>query len=430
MSQPRYAPAGLFSRSKGFSFRGTLFSTIVLALAVLICLPVLPRSDRRAAAATAGQPATASVPQSDASSLIDQADIKPSTIRTGQPAAPARPKLKVQPVSNDGLIGPAGETGELGIPAMVLTAYQRAAAELAKQQPSCHLPWWLLAGIGHTESGHAESGRLYADGTTRGRILGPVLNGGIAGDAVITDTDHGAYDGDTRYDRAVGPMQFIPSTWKNWGADGNADGKRDPNNIFDATLAAGRYLCADGRDLATPAGQKAAVLSYNHSQAYLDTVLAWGYAYRSGASALPDQTTPVVVDVTKVRPPLGSKPPQKPHRLPAKAKPRPHPATSSSSSGPTHTPGAPASSGTPTATPTPTCTSTSPTSASPSGKSATSGASGTSRASGTSGASGASTATAAGTASPDGTSTGAGSPAATLSTSGTATGTATATCTR
>ena len=142
----------------------------------------------------------------------------------------------------------------------MLQAYKQSAAAVDAEQPSCHLPWWLLAGIGHTESGHAESGRLYADGTTRGRILGPRLNGGIAGDAVISDTDHGLYDGDTVYDRAVGPMQFIPSTWQRWGADGNHDGKTDPNNIFDATLAAGRYLCADGRNLATtawPAGRGA-----------------------------------------------------------------------------------------------------------------------------------------------------------------------------
>ena len=104
-------------------------------------------------------------------------------------------------------------------------------------------------------------------------------------------------------------MQFIPSTWVRWGADGNGDGKKDPSNIFDATLAAGRYLCADGRNLSTLPGLDAAVLSYNHSQPYLQTVLAWGMAYRDGALAVLDSTLPVVVDVTKVRPPVNSRPP-------------------------------------------------------------------------------------------------------------------------
>jgi membrane-bound lytic murein transglycosylase B len=242
--------------------------------------------------------------------------IRPSRIAKAKPAGGDVSLLSVEAVS----VGPAGAVGALGIPVMVLRAYHLAADRLKVEQPSCKLPWWLLAGIGRTESGHAESGRLIADGTTRGRILGPRLNGGIVGDAIITDTDQGKHDGDTAYDRAVGPMQFIPTTWASWGADGNADAKIDPNNIFDATLAAGRYLCADGRDLATAAGMRAAVLSYNYSAPYLATVLAWGAAYRDGVSALPDSPLPVVSDVTQVRPPLSSRPPKpaaKPSKLPS-----------------------------------------------------------------------------------------------------------------
>jgi hypothetical protein len=203
----------------------------------------------------------------------------------------------------------AADTSELGIPTLVLQAYLKAAAELAIEQPGCHLPWWLLAGIGHVESGQAEGGRLYADGTTRGRILGPELNGSIPGDAVVRDTDHGVLDGDPVYDRAVGPMQFLPGTWARWGADGNGDGKADPNNIFDASLAAARYLCADGRDLATSAGIDAAVLSYNHSNAYLALVLEWGHAYQIGAIATDGTLLPVITDVVKVR---STTPPPKP----------------------------------------------------------------------------------------------------------------------
>lgn len=364
VSQPRFAPAGPLrglrwrpSPSLTRAARGPLLAFCALVLGLLLAVPSsIAHPTRRAALdrAVAG-PAMAPAPAVAERTQINVADISPSAVSTSQPPS-AGIKPVVQPINNGGLLGPAGETGELGIPTMVLKAYKLAAAELAKEQPACHLPWWLLAGIGHTESGHAESGRLYSDGTTRGRILGPRLNGGIAGDAVITDTDHGLYDGDTQYDRAVGPMQFIPSTWRSWGADGNHDGKKDPNNIFDATLAAGRYLCADGRNLATKAGLQAAVLSYNHSQAYLDTVLAWGYAYRSGASALPDQTTPVVGDVTKVRPPLSARPPHKPIKLPAK---RP---ASSPSTGPT---------GPPSSGPTGSPTGSSPVSASPTCSSAT-----------------------------------------------------------
>ncbi len=83
-------------------------------------------------------------------------------------------------------------------------------------------------------------------------------------------------------------MQFIPGTWRSWGADGNGDGRKDPHNIHDAALAAGRYLCAGDRDLTGSAQLRAAVLSYNHSDAYLRTVLAWFDFYRKGAHAVPD----------------------------------------------------------------------------------------------------------------------------------------------
>jgi len=82
------------------------------------------------------------------------------------------------------------------------------------------------------------------------------------------------------WDHAVGPFQFIPSTWLRWKADGNGDGVADPQNIDDAALAAGRYLCAGGKDLATGSGWWQAILSYNNSVAYVQNVFtaADGYA--------------------------------------------------------------------------------------------------------------------------------------------------------
>lgn len=176
--------------------------------------------------------------------------------------------------------------GAAGIPATVLAAYRKAERSLAESDPGCRLPWELLAAIGKVESGQARGGAVDENGTTLKPILGPVLNG--AGFANITDTDDGVFDGDTVHDRAVGPMQFIPSTWDNWGADGNGDGRRDPNNVFDAALAAGHYLCAGERDLTVKDDLDAAILSYNHSNDYLRTVLSWLEFYREGVHEVPD----------------------------------------------------------------------------------------------------------------------------------------------
>ncbi|MFD7895988.1 lytic transglycosylase domain-containing protein [Streptomyces sp. NPDC059743] len=182
------------------------------------------------------------------------------------------------------ITGPA----EAGIPATVLAAYRQAEQALAESRPGCNLPWQLLAAIGKVESGQARGGRVDAQGTTLSPILGPVLNG--VGFANISDTDNGQYDGDTTHDRAVGPMQFIPSTWATWGQDGNGDGRKDPNNIYDAALAAGQYLCAGNRDLSVDADLHQAILGYNHSQEYLNTVLTWFEYYRNGTHEVPDGT--------------------------------------------------------------------------------------------------------------------------------------------
>ncbi|MET9905571.1 lytic transglycosylase domain-containing protein [Streptomyces sp. NPDC006476] len=172
------------------------------------------------------------------------------------------------------------------VPATVFAAYRHAEAELARTAPGCGLRWQLLAAIGQVESGQAEGGRVTGDGTTVTPILGPRLDGGAF--AVVADTDGGAYDGDAVYDRAVGPMQFIPSTWARWGADGNGDGRRDPGNVFDAALAAGRYLCAAGGDLSDPAGLERGILGYNHSARYLRTVRAWYAYFLEGHTVVPD----------------------------------------------------------------------------------------------------------------------------------------------
>ena len=176
---------------------------------------------------------------------------------------------------------------DLGIPVSALRAYRAAADRSSVTDPRCGLSVALLAAIGRVESGHARGGNVDESGTTLQPILGPRLDGS-SGVAAIADTDNGRYDGDTRWDHAVGPMQFIPSTWAGWAADGNGDGVASPHNIYDATVAAGNYLCAGDRDLRQTVDLHAAILSYNHSAEYLRIVLAWLTVYSGQAVAIPD----------------------------------------------------------------------------------------------------------------------------------------------
>ncbi|HET9116530.1 MAG TPA: lytic murein transglycosylase, partial [Pseudonocardiaceae bacterium] len=201
----------------------------------------------------------------------------------GDPASIGLPGIPTPPNLPD---------GPLGIPGVALDAYQFAERTLVTARPGCHLSWSLLAGIGRIESNHASDGRVDAFGNTLGPILGAQLNGS-PGVAAIPDTDHGVLDQDTTWDRAVGPMQFIPSSWRTWGVDGNGDGVANPNNIYDSTVAAGLYLCNGGVNLSDPAQQQAAVFRYNHSATYVDLVLQWAHAYLTGVVPIPSAPGPV-----------------------------------------------------------------------------------------------------------------------------------------
>ncbi|MFJ7148261.1 lytic transglycosylase domain-containing protein [Streptomyces sp. NPDC100445] len=236
------------------------------------------------------------------------------------------PPLKSPSPSPSSSAGPTGPVtrAEGGIPATVLDAYKKAEAELRAAKPGCNLPWQLLAAIGNVESGQARGGRVDAAGTTLGRILGPQLDGN--GFALIADTDDGAYDGNSAYDQAIGPMQFIPSTWAWAGRDGNGDGKKDPNNVYDAALAAGHYLCRNGWDLSQEADLHRAILSYNDSQDYLDLVLNWMKYYRKGTHSIPDGTggVPEHRSDTHPRLPFPTQPTHPPTTGPAPKPDSPH----------------------------------------------------------------------------------------------------------
>ena len=232
------------------------------------------------------------------------------------------------------------------IPLVALNAYVVAERLLAKEDPTCKIEWWMLAGIGKIESihGHFGDSTLNRNGHTTEIIRGPALDGRVlegaeflaegavlpeastltesvaaptpapatapspssdganpasSGEttadaatdaapipvikrlALIEDTDGGTLDRDTVYDRAVGPMQFIPQTWKTYKADANADDNSDPQNIYDAALASARYLCVATSSMATEQGRKTAFFAYNHDEEYSANVAAAGVYYRS-----------------------------------------------------------------------------------------------------------------------------------------------------
>ena len=170
-----------------------------------------------------------------------------------------------------------------GIPGPAVRAYADAELVLRSEQPSCHLAWNTLAGIGWIESQHGTVGgrALAPDGRSSRPILGPALNGSSGFAAIRSTPASAGWHGDRTWEHAVGPLQFLASTWDWWGADGDGDGVADPRDLDDAALAAARYLCADGHDLATDAGWNAAVHSYNHDQGYVSNVAAAANAYAS-----------------------------------------------------------------------------------------------------------------------------------------------------
>ncbi|MBB5998055.1 C40 family peptidase [Streptomonospora salina] len=167
-----------------------------------------------------------------------------------------------------------------GVPDTLLDAYAGAAARLHETQPQCSgMRWQILAGIGKIESSLLAGHDIAPNGDVSPPMIGPRLDGsGVGGNLTPHyDTDNGTWDGDTEYDRAVGPNQHLPSGWDTYGADGNGDGVKDPHNAYDSALASARELCLSagpgGVDF-TDRGQLAdALYRYNHSQAYVEDVL-------------------------------------------------------------------------------------------------------------------------------------------------------------
>ena len=163
--------------------------------------------------------------------------------------------------------GSASGSSAPEIPGVAATAYKFAAAELAVEQPQCHMPWQLLAGIGRVESHHANNGNVDMFGTTRRAIYGPALDGTLPGNEVIRN--HAG-----KFLRAEGPMQFMPATWARYARPGS-----NPQNLFDASYTAGNYLCSGGLNMQNPEQRTAAIMRYNHSMAYVTQVMGWAHRY-------------------------------------------------------------------------------------------------------------------------------------------------------
>jgi hypothetical protein len=204
---------------------------------------------------------------------------------TGAGTALAAPELGIAATDASPALATSGDADVLDIPATALAAYQRATAVVSEVDPGCAMTWELLAAVGRVESDHGRVGgaTLNPDGTSTPAVRGPVLDG-RGPFAAISDTDGGILDGDAEWDRAVGPMQFLPSTWMVVSVDADGDGLRSPNDIDDAALGAAVYLCFGADALDTDAGARTALLRYNHSTAYADRVLEVAHAYTQGSA--------------------------------------------------------------------------------------------------------------------------------------------------
>ena len=244
--------------------------------------------------ASAGEDTGATLP--DGQSLPTEAIEAPASV-----TAPGGASLGIEG-DPDKIVASASTSG---IPSAALAAYQRAETVINAADKTCNLSWQLVAAIGRVESNHgrANGNTLNSDGLAVPGIYGVALDG-KNDTAVISDTDAGEYDSDAKFDRAVGPMQFIPSTWSVVGVDADGDAKRNPQDIDDAALATAVYLCSGPDNLSTAAGQHAAVFRYNHSESYVDLVLSIMNAYLDGDfTSVPNGTTSAGFFVPDPNPP-------------------------------------------------------------------------------------------------------------------------------
>lgn len=200
----------------------------------------------------------------------------PGAAPAGNPADPLSqfpPEVTVPPGQPSPVL--AAE-GPLAVPELVYYAYRAAEMQLQIDTPGCGLPWNLLAAVGRLESGHADGGRTDVLGTLSTPKVSP------SGE--------------------LGPLQLPSAVWEQYSADGNADGRTDPQNVFDQFLAAGHWMCAEEANLREPEGRARAVALFDPRPEYLKNVEAWSAAYEKGAATSPGVIAPPPVPVTTARP--------------------------------------------------------------------------------------------------------------------------------
>lgn len=257
-----------------------MITPLVFAGAVSAAAPSLPvRMPSRHAAVTPVAAVSPTLPDLTGPAVV-AVDRGPTVFHVAEPALSAPPPAMI-----------VNAPGALGIPSIALAAYRSAEQKMAVAVPGCGVSWNLLAGIGRIESGHAGGGAVDARGTAISPIYGPSLDGTLPGNETIIQSSAGNR---VTYARAMGPMQFLPGTWARYASDGKGDGVADPQNIFDATLAAARYLCSGGLNLRDQTQVLTAILRYNNSMPYAQNVLGWAAAYATGVVPvdLPPMTGP------------------------------------------------------------------------------------------------------------------------------------------
>ncbi|WP_277371229.1 hypothetical protein [Rhodococcus rhodochrous] len=235
---------------------------------VALAMPVIVAAGLAATASSATVVAETTSPETEPSAA-PAVGVLPGEVREAQPLrSPSNPLAQLPP---DALAAAGGAAvlgdGPLAIPELVFYAYRAAEMQLAIDSPECGLPWNLLAAVGRLSSGHADGGRTDILGTLTAPVVTP--------------------------EGLLGPMRLAPAMWEQYSADGNADGTADPQNIFDATLATGARMCAEGGNLREPDGEARAVASVDPSPDYLANVRHWSGAYSKAAEVAPADLAPI-----------------------------------------------------------------------------------------------------------------------------------------
>jgi len=277
----------------------TLPAMAMIGGGIVFSASAAPTADIRSGSATSSSPAIVvpdvalTWPPSPGGLTYPSGLVGPRSPELGAPAP--KPVASMLPAGTLAGSSSLVTLDSAGIPVRALESYRQAATLTDGADPACSIDWALLAAIGRVESNHARfaGNRLDSAGVAQPGIFGMRLDGSN-GTARITDSDGGLLDRDTVYDRAVGPMQFIPGTWRADGVDADGDGVKNPQDMTDAATASAIYLCSGPGDLSRPDDLRSAILRYNNSDSYAQLVTNIASAYRQGVRALPASDLPPV----------------------------------------------------------------------------------------------------------------------------------------